>query len=279
MPYAAPTRLEDAISLLSTTPGARVLAGGHQLLVEPSRSRLGNALLVDLRRIRDLAGVTAADGGVRIGAMTTLADIAANDTIRRSYSVLAAVAGATGDAQLRNRATIGGSLAISEPDNEYPAIAVLLSATVEIRGKKTRSVHADDFFSGNGSPEGGEIITALTLPDRIPRTGFAFVAHRNPATRTPLCGAGVGVALDEAGGVTAARVVLVGAAERPVRQRAVEKLLVKNASADEIRSAAAAAEGVAMRNDLFASADYRRHLTGVLTERALKQAVALAGGK
>jgi aerobic carbon-monoxide dehydrogenase medium subunit len=277
MPYAAPRSLDDAVRL-TRKKGARVLAGGHTLLVEPSRSQIRDALLVDLRLVPNLAGISSADGGLKIGAMTTLSDIIADARVRTSYAVLAEVAEHTGDVQLRNRATLGGNLANTDPDNEFPAIAVLLAATIDMVGKKARTVEADAFFSGKGALAAGEIITALNLPARLPRTGVAYLAHRNPATRAPICGVGVGVALDEDGTVTSSRVVLVGAADRPVRLQNVEKQLSKARAGDVGTAAARAGDGATMRTDLFASADYRKHLTSVLAERALHQALERAGG-
>jgi len=278
MPYAAPRSLDEAVTLLTKNQGARVLAGGHTLLLEPSRSQMRDALLVDLRLVPGLAGISDADGGLRIGAMTTLSDIVADARVRTSYGVLAEIAERTGDVQLRNRATLGGNLANADHDNEFPAIAVLLAATIEITGKKARTVDADDFLSGKAALATGEIITAINLPARLPRTGLAYVAHRNPATRTPICGVGVGVALGEDGTVTSSRVVLVGAADRPMRLSNVEKKLTKAPAADTHQAAAGAGDGATMRTDLFASADYRKHLTSVLAERALNRALERAGG-
>jgi carbon-monoxide dehydrogenase medium subunit len=278
MPYTAPRSLDEAVTLLATNQGARVLAGGHTLLLEPSRSQMRDALLVDLRLVPGLAGISDADGGLRIGAMTTLSDIAADSRVRNSYGVLADVAAHTGDVQSRNRATLGGNLAGTEADNEFPAILVLLAATIDIAGKKARTVDADDFLAGKAALAAGEIITAVTLPARLPRTGISYMAHRNPATRTPICGVGVGVALGEDKTVTSSRVVLVGAADRPTRLANVEKQLTKASVADVRGAAKVAGDGATMRSDLFAAADYRKHLTGVLTERALNQALERAGG-
>jgi carbon-monoxide dehydrogenase medium subunit len=277
MPYAAPRSLDEAVSLLTKNQGARVLAGGHTLLLEPARSTLRDALLVDLRLVANLAGISDVEGGLRIGAMTTLSDITADARVQSAYGVLAEVAAHAGDVQSQNRATLGGNLASPDSDNEFPAIAVLLAATIEITGKKARLVHPDDFLSGKALAA-GEIITAINLPARLPRTGISYMAHRNPATRTPICGVGVGVALGDDGTVTSCRVVLVGAAERPTRLANVEKQLTKSRVADAGKAAALAGAGAPMRTDLFASADYRKHLTGVLTERALKQALERAGG-
>jgi carbon-monoxide dehydrogenase medium subunit len=210
--------------------------------------------------------------------MTTLSDIIADSRVRASYGVLADVAAHTGDVQSQNRATLGGNLAGADADNEFPAILVLLAATIDITGSKARTVDADDFLSGKATLAAGEVITAVNLPTRLPRTGISYMAHRNPATRTPICGVGIGVALGGDKTVTSTRVVLVGAAARPTRLANVEKQLTKANAADARRAAAGAGDGATMRTDLFASADYRKHLTGVLTERALNQALERAGG-
>lgn len=279
MPYAAPRTLDEAVTLLAKNHGARVLAGGHTLLVEPGRSKIAGALLVDLRHVPNLGGISRPEDGLRIGAMTTLAEIAADPAVGSSYGVLAEAAQNTGDPQLRNRATLGGSLADTSPENDVPALAVLYAATIEIAGRKgTRSVSADDFLAGKGAPSGAEIITALLLPARQPRTGIAYHAQRNATTLAPICSVGVGVALADDGTVSSTRVVLVGGADRPVRLRAVEKKLTGKRRADALRGAASAGDEVTMRTDLFASADYRKHLTRVLTERALTQALERAGG-
>lgn len=278
MPYAAPRSLEEAVTLLTRNANARVLAGGHTLLLEPERSQVREALLVDLRLVPNLAVIAAADGGLRVGAMTTLDEVVAHPTIRTSYGVLAEVAEMTGDVQLRNRATIGGNLANTSHDNEYPAVAVLLAATIDVVGRKTRAIAADDFFSGKATLAAGDIITSINLPARQPRTGIAYLAVRNSATRSPICGVGVGLALAEDGTISSTRVVLVGATERPMRLTGVEKALTRARRDNALAAAKDAGSDVTMRTDLFASADYRTHLTRVLTERALKQALERAGG-
>lgn len=277
MPYAAPRTLDDALTLLARNKEARVLAGGHTLLVEPERSRLGDRLLVDLRHVPDLTGITINAQGVTIGAMTTLGDIAANPTIRQSYAVLAELIEGTGDPQLRNQATIGGSLA--HPGSEFRAVAVILAATVAISGtKKSRQVDADDLLAGTSEPGAGDVITAITLPPRLPRTGLALAVQRNSADRSPIAGAAVGVVVDDAGSVTKSRVVAVGVGERPVRLRKVERQLAGTSGEAALAAAAAAGDEVPGHADLFASADYRNHLTRVLAGRALSQALQRAGG-
>lgn len=278
--YAAPGSLDEAVSLLAKNSDARVLAGGHGLLVEPGRSRVAKSLLVDLRKVPGLAGIEkAGPGGVKIGAMTTLAAIAADAGLKKTYPALALAAEMTGDPQMRNRATIGGSIASSDPEADIPALLLALDATIQVTGSKgARSAHADDFFGAKSALGAGDVITAVILPAPAARTGTAYEAVRNPSTLAPLCGVVATVTLGADGAVTASRVVLAGAADRATRLAGAEKAVVGKKGGEAAAAAAGAAgEGTTMREDLFASADYRKHLSRVLTERAVKQAVDRAG--
>jgi carbon-monoxide dehydrogenase medium subunit len=279
--YAAPGSIDEVVSLLAKNPDSRILAGGHGLLVEPGRSRVAKSLLVDLRKVPGLAGIERdGSGGVKIGAMTTLAAIAADAGIRKTYPALALAAEMTGDPQLRNRATIGGSIASNDVEADLPALALALDATIHVTGAKgARTVRADEFFGGAKPLAAGEVITAVVVPAPAARTGTAYEAQRNPSTLAPLCGVAATVTLGADGAVTVSRVALAGAAERPMRLAGAEKALANKKGGDATAAAAGAAagDGTAMRGDLFASADYRKHLTRVLTERAIKQAFDRAG--
>ena len=279
--YAAPRSLDEAVSLLAKNPDARVLAGGHGLLVEPGRSQFAKSLLVDLGKVPGLASIEKdGSGGVKIGAMTTLAAIAADAGLRKGYPALALAAEMTGDPQMRNRATLGGSLATKDPEADLPAIALALDATIHVQGPKgARTSKADDFFAGKAQLAAGDVITAVTLPAPAPRTGTAYEAVRNPSTLAPLCGVVATVTVGADGTVTAGRVAIAGATERATRLAGAEKAVVGKKGADAAAAAggAAAAEGTAIRGDLFASADYRKHLSRVLTERAIRQAFDRAG--
>lgn len=279
--YAAPKSVDEAVSLLSKNADARVLAGGHGLLVEPGRSRVANSLLVDLRKVPGLAGIGKdGSGGVKIGAMTTLAAIAADAGMKQTYPALAEAAEMTGDPQMRNRATIGGSIASSDPEADLPALLLALDATIQVTGSKgARSVKADEFFGAKSTLGAGDVITGVVLPAPAARTGTAYGAVRNPSTLAPLCGVVATVTLGADGAVTASRVVLAGAADRATRLSGAEKALAGKKGGDAAAAAAgvAAGDGTTMRGDLFASADYRKHLSRVLTERAVKQAFDRAG--
>jgi carbon-monoxide dehydrogenase medium subunit len=278
--YAAPASLDEAIALLKK-PGARIVAGGHRLLVEPQRGQLAGSLLVDLRRIGGLAAIEPQpDGGLKLGAMTTLATIAANETIRTSYRALAEAAQWGEDAQVRNRATIGGSLAAADPQADLPAPILALQAKIQLRGAQgERAIGADELFTGPNQTalRQGEVITAIGVPKAGEGSGSAYEKFRHPATLRAICGVAACVTLT-GGAVSAVTVALTGAADRTTRLRGVEKALTRKKPTAEALSAAAgaAAEGLTFLGDHFASAEYRRHLSRVLTERALKRALERA---
>ena len=279
--YAAPQNLDDAVALLAQ-PGARALAGGHRLLVEPQRSRLAGSLLVDLRKIPRLSGIELqADGGFEIGAMTTLAAIAGHAGVRESCAALAEAALNTEDAQIRNRATLGGSLAFADPEAEPAAPVIAWNAQLQIAGPEgSRPLAAEDLITGpfQTALRPGEVIVAVRMPAAGERSGSAYERFRHPATLRAICGIAVSVTLSAKGAVDACRVAVTGATAQPARLRAMENALAGRQPTAEVLSAAAAAagEGLAFRGDHFASADYRRHLTRVLAGRALKRAVERA---
>jgi carbon-monoxide dehydrogenase medium subunit len=286
--YVAPHSLDEAVSLLAKTPGARVLAGGQCLLVEPNRSRIAGSLLVDLRNVPGLVGIDGGTGGLTIGAMTTLAVLARHQTVVERYPALVDAVQRTGDAQLRNRATMGGSLAGTSPHAHLPAVLLMLDVSIHATGPGgARTLRAEEFFTG-GQPVLGadEVLTALAIPLPAARSGMAYETYRNPATLSPICGVAVSVTLGDNGVVATSRAALARATERPARLQAVESALAGKKPADAVlKSAASAAAGAAaiarltVHGELFASAEYQTHLTRVLTERALKRALARAAGQ
>lgn len=275
--YAAPRSVDEAVAMLAGNDGARVLAGGHLLLLEPARSTLGGALLVDLGRIDGLDGISRqSDGSLKIGAMTTLARLAESDLV---HPALAAAAGSCGDAQLRNRATLGGSLASGDPESPLAALALVLDAGIEVTGASGAVTTPAGEWSFDRPATAGQVITAVRWPAPSPRTGVAYVAISNPATLHALCGVAAWVELAGDGTVAACRVAVTGAADRPQRLPGVEQGVIAGRAPDNDRLSAAAdaaGAGLNMRSDLFASADYRAHLTRVLTRRALRQALGTA---
>jgi aerobic carbon-monoxide dehydrogenase medium subunit len=277
--YAAPAKLEEIVGLLASNPGSRLLAGGQSLLVQPSRSQVAGSLLVDLRKVAGLSGIESrAGGGLRIGAMTTLVAIAASDLVRKACPVLAEAADLVGDAQVRNRATIGGALGEADPGSDLAPVLLVLGSVFDLTGPGgSRSVEATKFFTGpdRTALSAADVITAITIPSAPPSTGAAYEKIKDPATLYALCGVAASVTLSAQGVVAECRVAASGSTEYPVRLQAVEKALT-GARPDQgalSASASRAAEHGSFRGTFYASSEYRAHLTQVLTERVLKRAL------
>jgi len=278
--YAAPGKLEEIVKLLASNPGSHVLAGGQSLLVEPQRSQIAGSLLVDLRKVAGLSGIqSVAGGGLRIGAMTTLGAIAASDLVRKACPVLADAAALVGDAQVRNRATIGGALGEADPGSDLAPVLLVLASVFDITGPGgSRSVEAAVFFTGPSRTalSAAEVITGITIPSAAPASGAAYEKMKDPATLYALCGVAASVTLSAQGQVAQCRVAATGSTEYPVRLQAVEKALTGARPDQGALSAAAsrATEHGVFRGSFYASSEYRAHLTQVLTERVLKRALA-----
>lgn len=190
--YAAPDSLKEALQLLTNNKGAVILAGGHRLLTEMKLRRMSPPMLVDLRKIQELHGIDYnSDGSLRIGAMTTYAEIAAFKDIRESYQALAEAAGDIGDVQIRNTGTIGGNLAFGNPGADLPAAMLALEATINTVGPNgDRTIPIDGFFIGSFETElaAGEIMTSINLP--APKAGAvsAYEKLKNPANGDAIYG-------------------------------------------------------------------------------------------
>jgi aerobic carbon-monoxide dehydrogenase medium subunit len=279
--YIAPNSLEEAITLLAENRAALALAGGNSLLIEPNRSRMSNATLVDLRRISALAGLRSQADSLWIGAMTPLFTIAGDATIQERYAALAEAARSVGDAQVRNRATIGGNLADGDPGADLPAALLALGAQVHVQGAQgSRVLAVDDLLVGPSQTalKQGELITAITLPAPAAQTGSAYEKFTHPATLFAICGVATSITLATDGSVSACRAALTGAVESVARLSAVEAALNgKQPDASTLAAAAEqAGEKLRFRGDRFASTDYRCYLTKVLTQRVISRAVERA---
>jgi carbon-monoxide dehydrogenase medium subunit len=276
--YHRPGSVDEAVKLLGELEDARPLAGGHSL-VPAMKLRLATpAALVDLARIPGLAGIEQDGDGLRIGALTTHADVAGSDVVHRVCPVLAEAAALIGDRQVRNRGTIGGSLAHADPGADYPTVITALDATITAVGPSgSREIAAGDFFTGifTTALGPGELVTAVRVPGVA---SAAYVKHKHPASGYAVAAVAAVVAVD-GGKCSRARIVVGGVTGVPVdATAAAEKLVGAAPSADAIAAAAAlvpSALGGAI-GDGYASAEYRSHLAGVLARRALTAAVARA---
>ena len=265
--------VEEALALKQGHDGdARFIAGGHSL-VPLIKLRLAEpTLLIDISRIPGLSGVSEDGGRVTIGALTTHAELESNEVLMASAPVVAEAAGEIGDQQVRNRGTIGGSLAHSDPASDLPAVVVALDATIHITGSGgERSVAAGDFFQGLFEVDLGEdeMITAVSF-DAPSHAAYAKLRH--PASHFAIVGVAASLSVD--GGVcTGARVAVTGASTHAQRLAAVEDALTGSSLDDDAIASAAGAASVDDANaDLAGSEAYRRAMTQVFTGRAITAA-------
>jgi carbon-monoxide dehydrogenase medium subunit len=278
--YVAPTNIDEAVGLLAKTQGARTLAGGQSLLTDLKRRSLSTPVLVDLRRIGGLKGIAyqGSDGPLHIGAMTTCDEIASFPGLAPCHLALADAVRAISDQQIRNRATIGGSLAYNHPAADLPAVALALEGTVHTASASGGgSMSAEDLLSGafQTALRPAELIVSVDLPVQAGPSGSAYEKFKNEASGYAICGVAAMIRATSDGAVDRCRVVLTGAAGHAVRLRKVEAALEGQEAAPESIAAAAQSirkEGLSFVSDIHASAEYRAHLAEVLTQRALARA-------
>jgi len=254
--YQRAKSVADATAALAKT-GGKALAGG-QSLVGAMKLRLANpGTVVDLSGIAELKGIKKEGDAIVIGALTTHADVAASPIVKQSIPALASLAEGIGDRQVRNRGTIGGSIANNDPAADYPAAVVGLNATVQTNKRK---IAADDFFKGLYETALGadEIITAVSFP--VAKKA-AYVKFPQPASRFAL----VGVFVAQTGG--GVRVAVTGASSHAHRAKPIEDALAKSFTVDAAKAVKIPADH--LNNDLHGSAEYRAHLVSVLAGRAV----------
>ena len=273
--YARATSIDDAIARLAAAGGsAKLLAGGHSL-VPLMKLRLSEpSTLIDIARIPELSGIREKGGAIEIGAATTHHAVATSALLLDKCPALADTAATIGDPQVRNRGTMGGSLAHADPAADYPAILLALDAEIHLKGKGGwRAVKASDFFQG--------MFTVDLRPDEIiagvhvkPLRSAAYAKLHQRASHFAIVG--VGAALEMSGGtITAARVGLTGASSYATRLANVEAALAGKPLSDATIAAAAAVAGDGLddlNSDIHASAAYRREMVKVFTKRALEAA-------
>ena len=239
---------------------AKLLAGGHSLLPMMKVRLAQPAVLIDIARVSELAGIRVDGDQVVIGATTRHAEVAESPLLKSEAPILAYAAGQVGDPQIRHRGTIGGSLAHADPSADLPMTLLALGGSVEITGPSgVRVVGADDFFIGpfESALAPDELLTGV----RVPRGGGAAWGYQKFVRRANDW-AIVGVAAYDG------RVALASMGGTPLRARATEEALKSGASIED--AAALAAEGTSPGYDFHADADYRAHLARVLAKRALQ---------
>jgi len=266
--------VKEAIDLLSEKgPDAKILAGGHSLL-PAMKLRFNNpAVLIDIGSIPDLSYIGEEDGHLIIGAGTTHGELAASSLIGDSIAMLAETAATIGDVQVRNKGTIGGSLAHADPAADWPAALLAAEAEIVITGASgPRTVTVVDFFKGLFTTDLGEseIITEIRVPRPPENTLSTYLKFQQPASRFAIVGCAAMVTRNN-GVCENVRVAFTGVSATPFRDRAVEQALEgKFPDAETVAAASAmAASNVEVMGDHFASQDYRRHLARVFAKRAL----------
>ncbi|MHB1815779.1 MAG: FAD binding domain-containing protein [Steroidobacteraceae bacterium] len=260
--YHRPASITEAARLARDDPDAKLLAGGQSIIPSLKLGLLAPSALIDLGGLPELRGVRLEGRSLRIGAITSHAEVANSPEVRKHVPALAHLAAGIGDRQVRNRGTIGGSLANSDPAADYPAAVLGLGA--EIRTDR-RAIPADSFFKGlfETALDPDEILTAVEFP--LPERA-AYVKFPQPASRFAL----VGVFLALTG--KSVRVAVTGAGPCAFRVAALEQALAKRFAPESLRDITMPADS--LNADLHGSAEYRAHLIPVLTRRAVTQALA-----
>ena len=259
--FHRPCSIPEAEALLAKGgQDASLLAGGHTLIPSMKQRLARPPMVVDLSGISELRTIGENAGALMVGAMVPHADVASSETVRRLIPALASLADGIGDPQVRNRGTIGGSVANNDPAADYPAAVLALNATVHTN---RRTLSGENFFVGmfTTALEPGEIITAIRFP--VPEKA-AYVKFPNPASRYAI----VGVFVAKLAGQV--RVAVTGAASAVFRWTAAEAALTAQWSAQSVKGLSMAAGE--LNRDIHASAEYRAHLVSVMTARAVTAA-------
>ncbi len=281
--YFAPTTLAEATSFLVAHPDdAKLVAGGHSLIPLMKLRLAAPTYLVDISRLPGLSGIREVNGALEIGALTTHYQVESSAVVRERLPVLAETAALIGDVQVRNRGTIGGSLAHADPAADYPAPILALDAEVSVTGSKgQRTIKATDLFVDllTTSLKADEVITHVRVPIPGARSGASYQKFPHPASRYAIVGVAAVVRLNADGSCASAAIGITGAGSKAQRAPSAEAGLAGSKLDDAalIKAGAAAAEAIDPVGDIHASAEYRRHLVREFTVRALREAAARAG--
>ncbi len=281
--YHAPRSLEEALRLLNRHGSeAKVLAGGHSLLPLMKLRLAAPRCVIDIGRIPALRYIREENGRIAIGALTTHTEVLESPLLRAKCPLLPQTAWEIGDVQVRNRGTVGGSLAHADPAADYPAAVLALEAELVVASADgTRTLQATEFFVDMLTTAllPGEILTEVRVPILPPRTGTAYRKLHQPASGFALVGAAACLTLGPGGIVERVAVGLTGVGPKAYRATAVEKALAgKKASTKRLTEAArhAVPQHVEPLSDLQASAEYRKAMAIVFVRRALESALARA---
>lgn len=286
--YQAPSSLADVLSLLQqgqqSGSEVKVLAGGQSLIPLLKLRLAGPSTLVDVSKVAELRGISEEGNGLLFGATTTYMDAINSEVVQRRCPLIVQALKQVGDPQVRARGTIGGSMAHADPAGDFPAVAVALDAELRAQGPSaSRSIPVSDFFV--------DLLTTVLQPTEVltgvyvhatdhARTGTAYVKHRHPASGYAVVGVAVVVRLGDDGSCQGVRIGITGASSHAVRATAVEQALASKQLDDATvgQATLAAADGLELMSDNYASSDFRAHLTQVMTKRAILAAANIARG-
>jgi aerobic carbon-monoxide dehydrogenase medium subunit len=279
--YVRPETVADAVKLLAARAGeAKIIAGGQSLMPMLAFRMIAPRLVVDIGRLGELKAITFGADGMSLGALVRWCDIERSERIRSEQPLVAEAVRHVAHYQVRNRGTVGGSLAHADPAAELPAIALLCDATIEVAGPHLRQIPAADFFTGAlmTAINPDEVITGVRFPAWPVMRRWAFEEFSRRKGDFAL--AGIALYYDEAreGAALSPHIVGFGIGNTPVRLTAAEEIL-RGCTVDAARIAEvtrAATDGIEISADIHAPADYRTALLGTLLERALRRAAGLS---
>ncbi|MCL4303325.1 MAG: FAD binding domain-containing protein [Anaerolineae bacterium] len=282
--YLAPMSLTEALALLSDRPEALPLAGGTDLLVQIKEHRRPVEAVLSLKRVPEVHQLSL-NGTLAFGSAVPLAQIVAAQQIRQNYTALADGAALIGSVQIRSVATVGGNLCNASPSADTaPPLLVLKAQAVIVTAEGERTVPLAEFFRGPGRTalQPGELLKEIAVPQPPVRSGSCYLRHTpRAAMDIAVVGVAAAISLDDEGVITEARLVLGAVAPTPIRAAAAEALLPGQRLTGELLAEVGhvAAQEASPIDDLRASAEYRRHVVNVLTQRALGQALARAASQ
>jgi aerobic carbon-monoxide dehydrogenase medium subunit len=284
--YLRPATVLEALEMTALDADAMFLAGGHALLPERKLRHAAPLTLIDLGRVAELHGISIHEDGageaVRIGAMTTSAEIEYSPYVARVAPLLPRAAAVISDPLIRNRATLGGSLAEADPHGDWPPVVLAADATMYLRSSDSeRALPASEFLATDGDAPGGkrtalrprELLTAVSVPAAGARTRSTYLKRMHPASGHAMLGVAVVVTFDADETCRECRIAVTGTATVATRaRRAEDRLAGSRLSLDAIDAAADAAnDGIAFSGDAFGSAAYLAELLPIYVSRALSQ--------
>ena len=278
--YVVPASLGDAVNLLEKhTERAKILAGGHSLIPMMKLRLATPEFLIDISRIPELSYIKEDGGTLRIGALTTHYTIETSDLIRRRLPALSDAAGLIGDVQVRNKGTIGGSIAHADPAADYPASILAADTTIVALGPRgERQIPASKFFVDmlTTALARNEIVREIQIPVKSGKTGSAYLKMAQKASGFAICGAAALIELDGTGALSKVAIGITGVGSHAFRAAKTEaELKGKKPSPEVLKKACEqASDGVTALDDIHASADYRLDMARVFARRALEAAIA-----